>query len=482
MDRRWAYLSVLIGALLCGAAVAAGGPQLRAVLLIAIGSAILIPLTLKAITGSLDPLEPLVIASAAFAILYLARPVYDALRGDVSYLSYGVDATYDVALASVAIAVIAFQFGYAAPRLPRSAAHAVRRVIGVDHPRNDIVLMGSAMALTALGAGAALASAVLAGGADLLVQDRSAIATGATNIPIVAVAVSFTVPGLLLLSCVEGRAKHLARILSLLPLAVLGITAIPKGDRRLLLPLIVAIGAFFYLRRGRRPSLWRISVAVAAVFFLIITPLREFRTGQTTLGDAVVRTIQNPGAAAADLLIAQDTSQVSVMALLISQVGDDRAIPWQWGMATLTETLLQPVPRQLWSDKPEPIRTQFIEYNWGMARGRCVSQCPTLSVVGTFYADFGLLGVALGCLALGWFARVWYLLMMSMRTDAIAIAAYSGTLSTFFFVWWSNLGAAVVDFGLYAIPVVIVGVLARSRRRGPAPEAALAGPYRRMSA
>ncbi len=151
----------------------------------------------------------------------------------------------------------------------------------------------------------------------------------------------------------------------------------PEGDRRLLLPLAVAGGAYYYLRRGRRPSWFQVAALVAATMFLVITPLREARTGQVGIGEAFVQGLQNPGAAIEGLLISQDTSQLSVLAVMISEVGDGRPIPWQWGMSTLTETVLQPIPRQVWEDKPSPIRTQFIEYNWGMAGGRCVSQCPT---------------------------------------------------------------------------------------------------------
>ena len=131
-------------------------------------------------------------------------------------------------------------------------------------------------------------------------------------------------------------------------------------------------------------------------------------------------------------------------------------------MATLSETLLQPIPRQLWSGKPKSIRTQFIQHNWGMERGRCVTQCPTVSIVGSLYADYGLASVALGSLLLGWFSRAWYLLMLSMRRDPIITAAYSATLFTFFVVWWSTLASLVIDFGLYAVPILAAGVIARA--------------------
>ena len=464
MDRRWT-VRMLLGFTAAGVAVALLDLQPRALLLFTIAVATLIPLAIKVAAGTLDPLEPLVMTSAAFMILFVARPLYDVLRGDPSYLDYNVDETYDLALAAAATAVVAFQVGYAWAPPPRSLSDGLGRLVGVGRQRRDSVLFGSAVILSALGAGAAISSAMLSGGADLLIQGRGAIDAGATNVPLLAVGVSLVVPGFFLFWCVEGKARPLARVLSLVPLAFLSITAIPKGDRRLILPLIVGIGTYFYLRANRRPTPWKILVTVAAVFFLVVTPLREFRSSPVSLGNAVADAIQNPGAAAEDLLLSQDTAHVSVLALLISQVGDNQAIPWQMGAATLTETLLQPVPRQLWPDKPVPIRTQFIELNWGMAGGRCISQCPTLSVIGTLFADFGLLSVALGCFALGWFARVWYFLMMSMRNDNIMIAAYSGTLFTFFLVWWSSLATIVIDFALYAVPVIIVGVAARSPSR-----------------
>jgi hypothetical protein len=52
--------------------------------------------------------------------------------------------------------------------------------------------------------------------------------------------------------------------------------------------------------------------------------------------------------------------------------------------------------------------------------------------------------------------------MLSMKRDPIVTAAYSATLFTFFVVWWSTLGSLVVDFGYYAVPILVAGVLARS--------------------
>ncbi len=83
VSRSRAFVLAAISAGLVGVAVAGADLQSRAVLLLVIGTATLVPVIRKAITRSLDPLEPLVMASAAFSILFLARPLYDLIRGDV---------------------------------------------------------------------------------------------------------------------------------------------------------------------------------------------------------------------------------------------------------------------------------------------------------------------------------------------------------------------------------------------------------------
>ena len=447
-------------------ALAAGELQARAGLLLVIAMVITLPIALKAMRRTLDPLEPLVMTSIAFFVLFVIRPLYDISHGGPTYLNYDIERTYDLALEAVLVAVIAFEIGYAGGRLPVSLAASLRRRLGVGRPLPDFAILVSALILTAVGAGATVLNAVLAGGVDVLFQNRDAVVTGSTNVPVIAVAESLAVPCLLLLWCVPGSTKNLSRILAVLPVVVLGIAAVPKGDRRLLLPLFAAIGSSYYLRRGRRPRWVAMAVVTFAILFLVVTPLRSSRNGSTSFVDAAWSAIQDPAAALEALFIEQDTSQVNVLAVLVAQVGDHAPIPWQGGMATLTETLLQPIPRQVWPGKPEPIRTQFIVYNFGMLDGRCISQCPTLSIVGTFYADFGLAGVAFGCLLLGLLSKAWYLIMMSMRADPIVIAAYSGMLFTFFLIWWSSLSTLVSDFGVYALPVLAVGALARARRPG----------------
>jgi hypothetical protein len=434
-----------------------------AALVLATAIAALLPLVARAFGNGLDILEPLVPASAAFLLLFVARPAFDILHGDLKFLNFDVTDGYGTAMSAALIAVVCFNLGYAVARLPDSVPRRAKRLLGYEEPRRDIVLIAAGLLLSLLGITAALVSAHLAGGLGTLLQERNAIDVGATNVPIISVASTLTIPGALLLWSVTGTSRRRARLLSILPLAALGVTAIPKGDRRLLLPVATAAISLFFLRRDRRPNWIGVFAAGLIVFFVVVTPFRESRYGERSFGEAFLYGIQDPVRAAEGLLAAQDTSQISVVALLVTQLGEGRPLAWQNGVSTLTETLLQPIPRQIWPGKPETIRNQFIQYNWGMASGRCLTQCPTVSIIGSLYADFGLVSVALGCLLLGFFGRIWYLFMLSLKRDPIVTAAYSATLFTFFIVWWSTLGSIVVDFGFYAVPILITGILARQQ-------------------
>jgi hypothetical protein len=446
-------------ALAVGTLVASLSLSPRIWLLLAMAVAVVLPLLWRTLRGGIDPFEPLAPASAAFVVLFLLRPMYDTVRGDVSFVGFDVLPAYDTALTMALIAVAAFQLGYAVARRSRSAETEQRAV----YQTRTIVL--AATGLTLLASASVLASAALSGDISLVFRDRSAITIGTVNVPVIAAGAGFAVPAALLFLSVQGKGRLSALLASVVPVAVLLVAAIPKGDRRLILPLLVAAGCYYYLARGRRPSSRAIMVAILVAFFFVITPLRSARTGASTYPAELFAAVVDPVGAVESLVTAQDAAIVNALALEVSEVGDQRPISWQYGVSTLTETLLQPVPRQLWAEKPESIRLQLIEYNWGIVNGRCISQCPTFSVIGTLYADGGAVPIALGALLIGVFAGRWYVFFRSRATDPLIQAAHASVLFSFFVVWWSTLGTIVTDLAVYAVPILVTAALSRDRRQ-----------------
>ena len=292
--RSWPAAAGILAVASVGVAVLLASGSPLAALVLATAAAAILPLAVRALGNGLDILEPLIPASAAFLLLFVARPAFDIAHGDLVFLNFDVTDGYATALWAALIAVVAFNIGYARARLPVSVATAAKTLIGYDRPRSDTLLVVAGLVLTALGIIAALLSAHLAGGLETLIQDRNAIDAGATNIPIITVASTLTIAGALVLWSVPGRSRRWARILSILPLAALGVTAVPKGDRRLLLPVATAMVSLFYLRRDRRPSWIAVLAAALITLFVIVTPFREARSGERSLGDAFLYGIQDP--------------------------------------------------------------------------------------------------------------------------------------------------------------------------------------------
>jgi hypothetical protein len=451
---------VPIAAVVLGVLIAAIGPADLPMLIVATGTATVLPILVAKTRRRLDVFEPLVPASAAFALLFVARPIVDVLYGSPLYADTR-SATFSLAMVAALAAIVGFNAGYDAGLGLRLARH----LPAPSFRANDSVLLVGSVSLAGAAFAALIFIAVQSGGLGALFAQRGALGTGQTGeVPaIVYGATALATPALLLLWTVEGRARWIARVLSLAPLAVILIATIPRGDRRTLIPVLVAAIAMYYLARDTRPSKRTVVVSLFVVFFVLVVPLRDARNGGLSYWDAMTQSISDPGSAVERLLRTGDTEMIDTLALEVGQVGVDPRMPWQYGMATLSETILQPIPRQIWPDKPQPIRNLIIDANWGMTDGGCVSLCPTFSVVGTLYADVGIMSVFLGTLSLGVLFRAAYAYFMHWRHSRFAQAAYAGTLFLPFFVWWSSLSSVVIYAGFYLVPILLITRLARSQ-------------------
>ena len=405
-----------------------------------------------------DPFEPLTLATAAFIVLFLGRTAYDIATGNLSFAGgFDVSSAYRDALLAALVAIIGFELGYGLP----FARAGARRLPALAQRPGDALLIGAGLALT-LVAGIALgARAAVAGGFETLFLNRGEGSLDLGGVPFISESVVITIPAVLLLWSVSRRARLLGTLISAVPAAIILVASVPSGDRRYILQALFAAGVYLFIRADRRPSARAIGVAALAALFLVVTPLRAARSGDVDYWQSVTQALSDPAASVSELFQSGDTEMVDTVAFLIQNVGAGHDIDWQYGMSFLTETVLQPVPRELWPDKPKPIRTQIIEANWGMTNGRCVSICPTFSVLGSLYADLGLVSVALGSLAIGFAFRAWYEYFALHRRSTLIRAAYAPTVFVAFYVWWSSLSVLVLAAGLFIAPIVLIALFAR---------------------
>lgn len=430
-------------------------------LILAIAFVALAPIVVLVFHRTIDPFEPIVISSAAAVVFFVARPLYDLSQGRFMYAATDVSPWIDEALIASLIALTAFTIGYFAVRpvtrlFPEPPAHL----------SNDHLLLWGALLLGLAVAGLAVAT-VLQGGFETLLSNRSQIDRAATvNIPFFSVASLVSIPALFLLAAVKGGGRTLARPLIVVAAAILLIGALPKGDRREILPLLFAFLAFPYIRRGRRPGIVILVLATALAFLFVVAPLRSTRTASEDYVTAVVDSVADIPGALGQLFSVQDTAMLNTVALGIGSIGTDRLVPLQGGSSIAAETLLLPIPRALWPGKPETIRTILIDQLYGYGEGRCVALCPTFTGVISLYADFGLPLVALGAFLIGALFRSWYGWYERWRDRYIAQAAFAVMALTPLWLWWGSVGRTLTDFFTLAVPVILGGILATHRVPG----------------
>ncbi len=469
---------VLVGLSMAGiAGLALAALQLSPELLmvLAMAAIAIVPLVVKAYNGTFDPFEPLSISSAAILLFFVVRPLFDMASGDFLWAATDVSQWIPTAMWATLLAVASFTAGYLIVRpvtrfFPEPPAEVT-----------DSGLLFWGTILTGVAIAGLVAAATLNGGLATLLANRADTDRSLTvNIPFFSVATLVSIPVLFLLGRVRGGGRTLARPMMLIALVILLIGAIPKGDRRELLPLMAAIIGYWYLVRDRRPSLLAMSIVVIASFFLIVSPLRITRVSSEDYVSAVVDGVKDAPGAITQFFVVQDTAMLNSVALGIGNIGDNQLVPLQGGTSMLSETVLLPVPRAIWAAKPEPIRTLLIERLYGYGAGRCVSLCPTFTGVVSMYADFGLPGVVIGGFVIGALFRAWYGWYQRWRDRFIAQAAFATMILTPVWLWWNDVGRTISDFFTLAAPVIIVGILAARRDRvveqREAPQPAAASP------
>jgi hypothetical protein len=415
------------------------------------------PPLVRAARGTFDVFEPVAFVAFGALLLFVARPMYESTVLDYVFIGHDLEPTYDRALVAALVAVVAYQAGYHLARRLRLD----RRAPDLPEPVSDRGPTALAMALTALAALCVVAFAVERGS---LFEDRGGGFVVTT--PFVAQATLFALPAVMLLLATARAAGRRVSPLVALPALVLALIAIPAGNRRYLLPTLLALFMWAYLVRGARPRLVTLAVAGAVLAITVVGPLREFRSGEQSLAAAAAHSITHPQAAFEEILRSQDSSPISNIAMAVDVMGNE--VPWRGGREALTSLLLAPVPSELWPDKPAKARTVLIDHWFGVTpSGGCVSQCPVYSLVGDLYADAGLYSLGLGGLLLGALFGALGVYLLRQQGNPFALAGLSMAGWAAFYPWWSGLSMVTVLLILLEVPVLAGAWLASGRVSSP---------------
>ena len=415
---------------------------------------------LKTARGLLG-LEPVVPTFIAAWLFFVVRPLWDIAHGQFEFVDIDVSDTYLAALFVVLLMLTALLVGYtAAGTRPTNGPTAV--VGRISQQQRHV----SAWLAIVLGLIAWVGLAVevkLAGGLHAFWSLRSQGLGSGLNVAAISQLVLLGIPAALMATTAfRGRVATICVVLFTLgPL----LATVTRGDRRYVLPAAASLTIWWLIKRGRRirPLRWTAIGVGLLIVFVIPVELSRGGTG-LSYNQALRQTVTSPGTALDNLLSSQTTAMIDNIALGLADLQPAGDVPLGRGRFLLAETLLQPVPQQVWSGKPDTVRNVLIAHRFSLEGGGCASLCPTYTVAISLYADYGWLGLAVLSLMLGYGMKRWFMWCFAPTASAYRVAAYVALLPAFFTMWWGGLSDVTVGFILTALPLLVVDRAARTTK------------------
>ncbi|MET9018455.1 hypothetical protein ABZV93_00580 [Actinopolymorpha sp. NPDC004070] len=253
------------------------------------------------------------------------------------------------------------------------------------------------------------------------------------------------------MSSAEWWAVTLAALVS-----VIGVSAL--GNRRFLIPAVLAPVIAALVRRPVRLHLWHLAVGLAMVVVLAAIPMVRSagaRAPGQSFVDALLQYIQQEGIVGTlvPVFASYDTEMFDYIALAgpSLQSGFD---PWGAGRGTLLAFVTWPMPSAWFQSYRDEVLTRF----WGGGCGNPV--CPVSSLAGVLYFDGGLIVVAIGSVLAGLLLRRLTLVLANaveastlkllMTVIASSFALVAVRTDTVAAIWWCfyMCGIGLVSYAL----------------------------------
>jgi hypothetical protein len=401
---------------------------LQIALVAAIGGVLAAPLAARVLRRRFDPFEPIVLFALAYGVMFVIRPAAMLIDHHLAYdgprTSTDVSGTFSKMLVLALVGAVAFVAAYETS-VGRRLVSGWRGLGELATPR--VV----AVALLTGGVGVASFVAFLASSHGL--SSLSLIFRGRTSELSKDVAgttfylwYSFflLVPATLVLVAVGLECRRKLLVLAGFAFGALFLLrTVPLGARIAILPLLGGVFVFSYLRRSRRPSV--VVLAVLALVALVGSAFLSDLRGRGTRGESVAQTVvraTRPHRIVAPLVSGPDTEMAPVLAAALTQI--PTKLHYTYGRTILGDLVARPIPRALWSDKPEPPRDKLIRSLWPVERKKGGIN-PEFSVLLYFFWDFGIPGVVVGMLLFGVGARALFEYFRNYRHSTAAQLVYS---------------------------------------------------------
>ena len=424
-----AVFLALAGSLLLGVVVATTDVGTDAVLVIGIALTIAAPVVRRLSRGRFDVFEPIVLFAVAYGVMFVIRPAADlsanALVYSIANVGVSIEDTYTEMLALALLGAFGFVVGY---ELPHKRRHVHANSVP---PRKTATLVSGGVIMTFVGMAAFVGYIGALGGISALpltLQGRSQALqlaeAGVTHyLPLGYALLSPAALTLLAVGLAEKRRAVV--LLSAVPALTLLVLSSPRGDRGLLLPLILGAVIVYYVTKNRRPAP-RLVLIVALVGLAASSFVAQVRYVESREASSLSRFIEQrltPEAVFAPILEGHDAAMAPALAAMLTVVPEQNA--FKYGGATLGDLVTRPVPRQLWPEKPRTPKEEIVSALWpGLFTYRVAN--PEFSPLYAFYYDIGAVGGFVGLFLYGFIFRRVYEYYRTRSSDLGARLLFAG--------------------------------------------------------
>lgn len=416
-------LAIIAGIIIgTGVAFASLGPRLF--LLIAITLSTVGPLFYRVMTRKFNVFEPIVIANLSFFIMFVVRPVAILVAGQMVHLGYDITQYVDQTLGIVVVGVLVFQVAYASPAGPQLARSLPAPSSELSRTSAEVYaagmfLVGMALYLVFLDTSGGIKNTLesfLAGRSPsqnaLFIKSTGYLYNG----------INLAIPASLVFIALGIYSRRAAYFIVGTTLGmIVAVVATGTGARSTLLPLAAAPITLWYIAHDRRPKLREV-FALTLIMLVGISFFRETRTAGSIQNrnklQALLSLTTRPKEQLEQLILGPDTEMFDSLANEAEIVPE--IVPYRPG-STLLDIAIRAIPRPLWPDKPLESNDLMVSTLWPTHYSQSRASAA-FSLLGQFYADYGLIGVAVGMTLVGLAMRMlWEYFLLSRRNPYVQL-------------------------------------------------------------
>jgi hypothetical protein len=434
-----------------------------------------LPLVARLRAGTFDLLEPIVGGCVVLGAIFGVRPIAMVIAGDFIYRGQDIRPEFPFTIALGLLGTLAFAGAYEWIRARRTD---ISRIAELPDARLEPAIIYSYIAilsvlsvvlfgvhLSRLGPGLIEGLRLFAGGTSPELANRWAGTTEYLSASPILAACAATLLG------VSNRWRltryQLTIITALIayPLVVFYVS----GDRRYMIPTAGVPIVAWMLMTARRPRR-RLLVLVVPVTFAVLTaiPFVRWETAKDNTGGfaaAFVQGIGDPVRAVERFILGPDTNMLPALAIEVRVLS--APADFFYGRATVGDLLLAPIPHILVAGKPQTARDELLIRSYGNpCQVTALGVCDDFSVIGTFYQDFWVPGVAVLMALLGALSAALWSRWRRSSNDPRLVVVLSAWVVFIPIMFRAGFMPAMA-WCLYFLVPCLIGVLISIRRTKP---------------